>query len=34
MNAIDAAMTSAANRGAPDLVLFLLLLVGLILLTQ
>jgi len=33
MNAIDAAMTSAANRGALDLVLFLLLLVGLILLT-
>jgi hypothetical protein len=33
MNAIDAAMTNAAKRGDPDLLLFLLLLVGLILLT-
>ena len=33
MNAIDAATINAANRGAPELSLFFLLLVGLILLT-
>jgi len=33
MKAIDVAMTNAAKRGELDLLLFLLLLVGLILLT-